>query len=370
MPKSRKTNMVRPSLRHALAGLLGLLALFAASGVAEAGIPRAFFGIQSMDQPSASELRTVGRGGVGTYRLILDRSGIERQPGVYSWGYPDAIVGDAARAGITAFVTVLGTPSFDSSHVLWPPNSAVGRARHAAFLRAAAARYGPHGTFWSEHSELKPRPVTNWQIWNEPNIAYFWLNRVNAGQYLDFVKLSRSALRAVDPHARIILAGMPDRPGTDDPGIPGRRNNVRATDFLSAYYRHGGRSTFDAAATHPYAANEYGLVAAIDRMRAVMKHHGDSRKALWVTEFGWATGGPASQFRKSTRGQAIVIKHALEVLTRRRRADHIAGALYFTLRDRPGRFNWWAPYTGLFYANDHAKRSWGTFRGFVLHAER
>ncbi len=54
-------------------------------------------------------------------------------------------------------------------------------------------------------------PVTSWQIWNEPNFPVYWGGKPNATAYARMVIAAAAGIRAVDPNAYIVSAGLPIR---------------------------------------------------------------------------------------------------------------------------------------------------------------
>jgi len=95
--------------------------------------------------------------------------------------------------------------------------------------------------------------------------------------------MTRKRLRAVDPKASIVLAGLPNS-----------RLGVPALDYLRAVYaRPGARSLFDVVALHPYAQLASGVVAAVTRGGAYMNTQRDRRTPIWITEIGWGHGRAA-----------------------------------------------------------------------------
>ena len=46
------------------------------------------------------------------------------------------------------------------------------RGPYAAYARALVQRYGPDGSFWT--GQHRRQPIRQWQIWNEPNLMFFW----------------------------------------------------------------------------------------------------------------------------------------------------------------------------------------------------
>jgi polysaccharide biosynthesis protein PslG len=318
--------------------------------------PSRFYGLQAWNTPSGHEFKRMAAGGAGTFRLTFDWYAVEGKRGHYQWGRYDSVVARASTAGMTILPTILGTPGWASRKAGWPPRSPGGRRAYAAFVRRLVARYGPEGGFARAHPGVPFKAIRRWQVWNEPNIKYYWTNgKPNAGQYASFVKLTRKAVKSHDPHAWVVLAGLPD----SKHGEPMAR-------YLAKLYRvRGFRSSVDAIAIHPYASDDKGIVRAIRRARNVMRHYHDSRKQLYLTEFGWANHGPSeSPFVKSTNGQATLVRRTYSTLKKKRRSYHLGLIAWFSWRDRhlyKGERSWWAPYTGLFTTRGHAKPAWKEF---------
>lgn len=120
-------------------------------------------------------------------------------------------------------------------------------------LRAVVAMR--KGSFWRENRTVPYRPVTDWQVWNEPNYPAYWDGRPNARQYVSLVQRTRSALRSRDRRAKVLLAGMPN---SKTP------RSVSASRFLRQIYRvRGARAAFDGVGVHPYARDARGVLRAL-----------------------------------------------------------------------------------------------------------
>ena len=148
----------------------------------------------------------------------------------------------------------------------WPPSWAKPVMEHLdewrAFVRAAAEHY-------------KGRVVA-WEVWNEPNLKYFWGAAPNAAEYVKMLRVASEELRAVDPGTPICSGGLA---GAD-------------SGYLEALYAAGGKDLFDIFAVHPYChpqPPEFFLDEALGRMRRIMAAHGDAEKPIWITEMGWST---------------------------------------------------------------------------------
>ena len=128
-------------------------------------------------------------------------------------------------------------------------------------------------------------------MWNEPNLTGYWSRQPFAKRYVALTQAARRALKAADPGSRAILAGLP--------------NGWAA---LRKIYEAGGRSSFDAAAIHPYTARPERVPRFLREARRVMRRFGDRRKPLWVTEMSWpAAKGRARDpigIATTDRGQA------------------------------------------------------------------
>jgi hypothetical protein len=214
---------------------------------------------------------------------------------------------------------VLRTPAWaatDPSNPASPPRNP---ATYAAFLRALVQRYGPRGTFWGSHPTLPRRPVREWQIWNEPDITKYWaVSGAWAPGYVRLLRAARAALKAADPGARVVLAGLTNRSWVD----------------LRWVYAAGGGRLFDVAAAHPFSRRVANVVKIVDLVRAEMRRHGDARKPLLLTEVSWSSGAGHSTFNygweTTEQGQAAKVHAALAALAARRARDRIAGVYWYT----------------------------------------
>ena len=167
-------------------------------------------------------------------------------------------------------------------------------------------RYGPAGSLWAEHPEVRARPIRAWQLWNEPNLRGYWSQQPFAKGYVRLLKVARAALRAADRRALAILAGLPN-----------------GWDALRRIYQAGGRRYFDAVAIHPYTARADRVPRYVLAARRVMRRFGDRRKPVWVTEISWpAAKGRATDpigIATDDRGQARRLRRGLTALAAARR---------------------------------------------------
>jgi hypothetical protein len=237
------------------------------------------------------------------------------------WGSP-AWVSRAPRAGCRYTAD-------RCSALQLPVHSGAQRRAWSRLLRALVGRYGPSGTFWELHPELRGDPIRTWQIWNEENDHRFAEASVRG--YATLLRTAAPAIRSVDPKAEIVLGGLY--------AAPRIRPSLDATDFLDRLYRRGRvRGLFDGVALHPYAPDPSLMAAHIGALRTVMRRHGESRKGLFITEFGWgsqtrAAGG--NKFESGPAAQASFVERAWKLLRANRRRWNLRAAFWFTWQDIP-----------------------------------
>jgi hypothetical protein len=345
------------SARLAAAATLAvsLACLFSAAPAHAA--PRGFFSVQAWDVPTQADFQRIGSAGIGTFRTVIDWGAVEPTRGARSWDYYDSIFERAARGGVRVLPVLTGPPYFGKGYKL-PPRSRASRARFAAFARDAVRRYGPGGEFWSAHPELRAIPPTAWQIWNEPNFPVYWGGRPNPAQYVALLKECYRAVKGQDPRAKVVLGGLPET-----------ALGVGMVPYLRGVYAvRGAKRAFDAVAIHPYARDWRGVLGAVTRVRALMRSSGDGRTALWITETGWASGGPVSArtraFRTTEKGQASRLRATVSALLRLRGKYRIGLINWFSWRDRARRHrerDWWAIHTGLLRRSGKAKPAWRAY---------
>ena len=272
-----------------------------------AALPQRFFGVTGngpLDAPGVDlvhEASVMRSSGVGTLRLSIEWPNLqpyanfaavppaERGRFVDVGGVPtafaatDARIKAAAISDVEVLALVLRSPNWAAEQpgeYLSVPRdpSAYGR-----FLSALVGRYGPEGSFWAENPLVPRRPLRNFQIWNEPNLTHFFPVAKWAPRYVALLRASYKAIKADDPGATVVTAGMP---------------NFVWRDYAKLF-KAGMRSQgyFDVVAVHPYTEKPAGCITILSRVRRVLDSYGARQRAIWVTETGWP----------SARGKAKVL---------------------------------------------------------------
>ncbi len=310
---------------------------------ANAGAIRSeFFGIvqgqfQAEGQLDAQDLKQMASARIRTDRFQLGWKQTEPSRGSYRWDATDAFVGALASRGIRAVPFVWGSPSWVASSPGRPPIDTAGHEQAwARFLKAAVARYGHGGSYWSGPYRQEygagatPLPIQSWQIWNEPNLKKYFApagsNSQLAKKYGTLLKISHDAITAQDPQAQIVLAGDPGYPPSGGP---------KAWEFLNSLYSVPNiKHYFDAAALHPYASDIYHVQIEIQNVRDVMVNHGDQDTPLWITEIGWGSAPPDRYgINQGPEGQKQRLSGAYRLILSHRNAWNIQRLFWFLWRD-------------------------------------
>ena len=302
------------------ASLVTALALLVGAAPASAKVPRDWLGVMvdgPMTDPAfdaGDEWQRLGDSGAGHVRAEFYWPRAQPSgPDAVDFAASDAVVLAAAREGLGVLPVVRGTPRWAGANVASPPR----RTAFAGYLRVLVARYGPSGTLWDEHPELRPRPIRQWQIWNEPNLDVYWSKQPFARSYVKLLRTARRALRTADGGARMVLAGLPNRSWT----------------ALRSIYRAGGKGAFDAVALHPYTGKPGHVVKLVRLARREMARYRDGRKPVWITELSWpATKGThrSTGFETSNAGQAKRLRRTLRLLAAERRRLRIERVYWYT----------------------------------------
>jgi hypothetical protein len=312
--------------KFSLYTLAAVLALFSTSGsAASARVPFGFVGMNA-DGPLLStsvdldaQLGLMARGGVESVRTAIYWGQVQPTKGVPpDLTGTDRIVEAAARHGIGVLPVVLEAPSWDARH---PGSFASPPARpkpYGDFLATLVARYGPQGSFWTQHPDLPRVPIRDWQIWNEPDSSTYWSDQPFVNDYVALLKASSRALKRADPGARVVLAGFPSRSWVS----------------LARLYAARAKPYFDVAAVHPFSLPVANVPRILIQDRRVMAKYHDKKTPFFITETSWpsAKGMTSTKygFEVTPAGQAAKAKRVLHTLARLQKRLKIERMYWYT----------------------------------------
>jgi hypothetical protein len=350
--------------------VLGLSTAGAASAQGQ-GVPSNFFGVIPIQLMQFEEFQKMKAGGLGTLRIPVIWRQVEPQADdQYDWSRIDYQMLNAALVGVEVMPFFYSSPkwavsgcSTESACQSVPPTSSQ-QAMEAFqdFLRDFVQRYGVNGTFWTDpNDEFDPpfNPVRQYQIWNEPSSPTYW-NKPNAGQYGQLVKASHETITAVDPDARVLLAGLFGTPQGD-----AASKNVM-WKYLARFYDTSGISeSFDAVALHPYSPDVKGLKFQLNKARKILNQHGDTEKEILVTEIGWSSAKVKRNEEerpliKGKKGQAEILTQSYKFLLNNRGKYNIGSIIWYSWADADHKIVGCAfcNTAGLFTLQGKAKKSW------------
>jgi len=295
--------------------------------------------------------------GVQLLRVTFDWSLMEGAPGSFDFTFYDNYVLDAAKHNITFLPVLVKAPDFYSkkpgTRYAYQPRDNADMARWATML---VDRYGPNGTLWQGNPSVTPRPLTSWQIWNEPNLKQYWYPKPNASQYRSMIKTVGAAIKSRDPKAEIVTAGLTDS------RLSGA---VRLAPYVKDLYKGGGSSAFNTLGVNSYAVSPKYLVKLMNSTRKLVNRVGGRSDKLWITEVGWCDKGyrPGHRFCVGTKKQKKYTGDALAQIKKKRAAWKLRGFIWFSWRDgRPYTSrDFWGNHTGLLTIKGKKKPAFDAF---------
>ncbi|MGH2838204.1 MAG: GH39 family glycosyl hydrolase, partial [Thermoleophilaceae bacterium] len=241
----------------------------------------------------------------------------------------DTLVATAERHGVELLLTVTDSPCWASSAPeslkqgcegswwsrdvqRYPPTNARDYADALAFL---VGRYGDR--------------IAAWEVWNEPNLSYYFRADNPAADYAKIVRAAYPAAKAARPSATVIVGALAEAPAA----------------FVEQLFEHGIGGHFDAFSVHPYSGDasplspqsdewiQTSFTRGVPSVREVLLRHGED-KPIWLTEFGWSTstirGAEVWRNGVSEQVQALYTEQALVKV---RDWPYVPVALVYGLKD-------------------------------------
>jgi hypothetical protein len=230
----------------------------------------------------------------------------------------DAIVADAARRHLTVLPTILYAPDWDGVSNPGGVDYPLRPGPYAAYAAALVARYGPAGSFWSSHPSIPRVPITEWQIWNEPDLPYYWRQPFESG-YTALLRAAHASIKRTDPDAEVVLGSLTNR----------------AWLTLAQLERQPGFShLFDIAAVNAFTKLPANVILYMRFVRRALDRYGNRSTPLLATELSFPSAVGRSSgsydFDVTPAGQARDIAALLPMLGADYRSLDLAGFDYYT----------------------------------------
>ncbi len=256
------------------------------------------YGIQVyvFDQTAPALAETAASLGMRWIKLEINWRDLEPAKGEPSFTALDAVVDTLKAANFNLLFTVTSAPAWAraSTDEDGPPDNF---ADYGLFVSLLAQRYAGR--------------VQAYEIWNEPNLRREWnstIHSISATSYIELLRVGYTAIKAADPSAVVVSAGL--APTGYNDGV----NAINDRLFLRGLYTAGLASTSDAVGAHPqgwanppdalccapavgvethYQDPSFYFLNTLNDYRQIMVDNQDGGTAIWVTEFGWGTSEDA-----------------------------------------------------------------------------
>jgi hypothetical protein len=252
--------------------------------------------------------------GITSIRVMLPWAGIEPTNDVWQWTAADRVINTAYARGFEVLAVLNSPPGWAVAPGTAPISGRPASPQEfAEFAGAVATRY--------------QGKIAAYQIHNEVNSVTFWGPQPSAAQYAELLKAVYPVLKAADPNAVVVAAGLA-------PLLDFGSWTVNPVRFVEQMYGAGAGGYFDALAYHPYT---YGSmfsqtsptymdspVNQMNRIYQVMVANGDGNKKIWASEYGQPS---------NKAGDASQAEYLADFLRAWRDLDYAGPAFIHTLRD-------------------------------------
>lgn len=288
--------------------------------------------INYIDGPTQAEIADMARMGAHGVRVWVNWREIEPQMGNYVWSKMDRVIADVRSQGMEPWALVAGSPSWacrDPSAQLGPEPDSMCSPKpddFERFLTSIVSRY--------------KNDVTYWEIWNEPNLEFYWEPRPNAAEYVEIVRMAYAVIPTLDAQAHVVIGSLA---GSD---------LIYMKSLLDGLNR---QKLFDGFSSHPYWFSDtsgyplYGpgvshtatLADGSNRsvnFREEMLLYKELLEAydyrdipLWITEFGWAAHSEEGDERYYVRlsDQARFLEETHQLLISDPQLSFVRGLFWF-----------------------------------------
>ena len=262
---------------------------------------------------------------------------MEPERGEWHWQQADAVVAEVAYRGRELVARLDGPPGWALLDPL-PDDSAQPALDLAAW-----------GTFCGTLAERYRGQIAAYQVWNEPNLRREWFDMPpDAAGYVALLRPCAEAIRAADPEAIVISAGLAPTGTWLPEAIPD-------TDYLRMMYDAGAAPWFDVLGVHAPGYGEppelspdeaeavkghrWMCFRHVEDMRAIMVERGDAAKQVALLEVGWTTDPREDS------------DYAWHSVTEQKQAEYLVGAYRWAAEH-------WRPWVGLMVTIYMADVNW------------
>ncbi len=258
---------------------------------------------------------------------------LELRPGEWDFSRADELVAEIEAKGLKLVARLSDAPA-------WSHPSVAGE-KDVDYIDAPPDDIALFGAYCGKIAERYQGRIDAYQVWNEPNLSREWGNRPpNAADYVALLKECSAAIRAADPQAVIISAGLAPTGTYDDRAHP---DDV----YFQAMYDAGFQAYVDVAGVNAPGYNNPPEVSPdeaqaqggqrfftfrrVEDLRRLMVANGDAARQMAVLEMGW------------TQDPGYNADYAWFAVTEEQQADYFVRAYRYAAEH-------WRPWMGLMSA--------------------
>lgn len=204
----------------------------------------------------------------------------------------------------------------------------------------------------------KPKGIEYFQVWNEPNLIWFWPSGPKASEYVEMLKAAAPVIR--NAGGKVVCGGMSSNDYV----------------FVEQMYAAGAKGHFDVMALHPYSCGESpenswgyprldkGCFPAFQEVRKSMLAQGDD-KPIFFTEFGWSTA--TAEEWGCGRSDTVVGDYIKRTYDYLEQFPYVDATFYYQLRNNKYYYdqNNWEGQSGLCRVDMTPKASFTAFKAVV-----
>jgi len=253
----------------------------------------------------------------------------------YDWSSFDKIVQAAGSLGLKVDAILDATAYWDTSPAckqgepnteFCPPED---MSYFDAFAAAAARRYANSS-------------VASWEIWNEPNINERWWPAPDPSGYAQMLSSVSQAIRAVDPKAFIMMAGLAI---VANPPPAGR--DPEQSFLASVAATPGALADVNAIGFHPFTNTLMPSVAGVfqeisasqDNLLSILQKAGYPNMQIWLTETGMSVDTVGEDPNAALL--ALQATYATNLVRTVSQNSDIAATFWFSDEDIPSQDLYW-----------------------------
>lgn len=214
---------------------------------------------------------------------------IEPQKEQFDWGLTDTYAKGASDAGVKISAVIQPFTGWDQKNTPVNPNCKMIDAAYYDYKAGPPNDINEYENFLKKTVERYKDNVAVWEIGNE-NDAPCGGYQDNPQGYLDLVKITSETIKKVDPSAKVVNGGA-----------SGHSDNNSERSFWTKFFQLGGGQYIDyfnlhyntERSTNP-KSNPIALQETLTFFNNLMDKD-NSKKPLYLTEFGIYSGSPSSQ---------------------------------------------------------------------------